>query len=272
MKLKRTTGGWVIGFTACLLTFVTTLIVLGRKKDAISPVQGSEVKPSASLESAALPIDPTPSSSADEVADKVEASLPAPTAEVEKSDLLRAEKVIAFEFRGFIANKPQLAMPEEQAQIIATDLIKYTHIKAEFEKNLVQVGSYDGTELVVAIHPYPIEGKALKEAFYRQLNEDLGPEVLENLIAHDPDELGGFFENELSGFGKYEQAYRLRRSPNNPNDVMLDFSWKLPSDYVPASGEGTGGGGDGNSASAEFWGGSRFGSLHEVMTAYFGGK
>ena len=122
------------------------------------------------------------------------------------------------------ANAAELKLTPEQTERLASDYLEFQEIYAEQATRFLQETSFDPASVSVRVPPYPVEGKLLREMFYRRLETDFP----EGKSAEIREQLGGYFDNAFRGFGQTDQTFTIKRSPEVPNAFEVQWDARIP--------------------------------------------
>ncbi|MEO6004620.1 MAG: hypothetical protein ABIZ04_14625 [Opitutus sp.] len=128
-------------------------------------------------------------------------------------------------FRSVVqANAAELKLTPEQTERLASDYLEFQEIYAEQAARFLQETSFDPASVSVRLPPYPVEGKLLREMFYRRLETNFSKEK----SAEIRDQLGGYFDNTFRGFGQTAQSFTITRSAEVANAFEVQWNAKIP--------------------------------------------
>jgi hypothetical protein len=122
------------------------------------------------------------------------------------------------------AAREHLKLTDDQKVILAADFVDCMHRRAELEKRLLKVDSFDGTTLKITIPQYQEQGLAMRDAFYKQLGRDLPADVVERV----DDALGTSFDAFCRGYGQMVQEFEIENDSANSGAVRIRWSSSLP--------------------------------------------
>ena len=128
-------------------------------------------------------------------------------------------------FRGVLeANAEGLKLSAEQVDRLVFDYLEYQEIHAELVMRFLQETGFDPSSVTLRVPAYPVEGKVLRDMFYRRLGTDFP----EGKAAEINEQLGGFFDHAFRGFGVTEQSFKVKRSPEVPDAFEVQWEANVP--------------------------------------------
>jgi hypothetical protein len=147
----------------------------------------------------------------DERAERNEARPEAGTGENQLEHLLKSV---------VMANAEELKLTPQEVDRLASAYLEYQEVHAELVARYLQETSFDPSSVTVRLPAYPVEGKMLRDMFYRRLEKDFPGGKAEEIKA----QIGGFFDSAFRGFGVTEQDFTIKRSPEVAD--AFEVSWK----------------------------------------------
>ena len=131
------------------------------------------------------------------------------------------------------ANAEQLKLSPEQVDRLAADYLEYQEIYAEQATRFLQETSFDPTSVTLRLPPYPVEGKVLRDMFFRRLETDFPNGKSDEIRS----QIGGFIDHSFRGFGLTDQTFVITRSADAPDAFEVRWDSKVPED-MPAAATG----------------------------------
>lgn len=122
------------------------------------------------------------------------------------------------------ANSADLNLSREEAEQVVFDYLEFQEVHAELAARFLQETGFDPSSVTLRLPAYPVEGKILRDMFYRRLETDLSTGKAAEVKEH----LGAFFDNTFRGFGVTEQTFTITRSPEVPDAFEVQWEAKAP--------------------------------------------
>ena len=154
---------------------------------------------------------------------------PAPSTTQPSTVRSKAQLRLAAGLWGEIGNTG-LQLSSEQLQLLEKDFFDFMEVKGNLEAPLVHVEHYDGVTLKISVPAYPVEGKALRDAFIERIQKDF-PGPLGNDIE---DSVGAYFDVAFKGYGIMNQEIEVRRSADYPGQFHLKLTATTVSGFTPS--------------------------------------
>ena len=218
---SRRARGWLVAIAVVVVGLGLWLRLAQPSRSPGVPPLPTTVLPPAPR--AALPtVQPTRATS--EASDAIEDSRPGERNEA-KPEAGTGEGQLEHMFRSVLeANAADLKLTPEQTDRLVSDYLEYQEIHAELAMRFLQEAGFDPSSVTLRLPAYPVEGKLLRDMFYRRLATDFpggkATEINENL--------GGFFDNAFRGFGVTEQSFKVTRSPEVANGFEVQWEARIP--------------------------------------------
>jgi hypothetical protein len=122
------------------------------------------------------------------------------------------------------ANAEELKLTPAQVELLASAYIEYQEVHAELVSRYLQETSFDPASVTLRLPAHPVEGKLLRDMFYRRLQSDFPG----GKAAEIQEQMGGFFDNAFRGFGVTEQSFTITRSPKVADAFEVKWAANIP--------------------------------------------
>ena len=129
-----------------------------------------------------------------------------------------------------LANAEELKMTPAEIDRLASAYIEFQEVHAELVSRYLQETSFDPNMVTVQLPAYPVEGKLLRDMFYRRLESDFPG----GKAAEIEGQIGGFFDNAFRGFGVTQQSFTIKRSAEVADAFEVSWEANLPEGQTAA--------------------------------------
>jgi hypothetical protein len=129
------------------------------------------------------------------------------------------------------ANAEELKLTPEEVDRLASAYLEYQEVHAELVSRYLQETNFDPSSVSVRLPAHPVEGKMLRDMFYRRLETDFPG----GKAAEIQSQIGGFFDNAFRGFGVTEQTFTIKRSPEVADAFEVSWEANVPEGVTAAS-------------------------------------
>jgi hypothetical protein len=224
MDFVKTRVFWIVpGIVVGLLLFLWT-------REAPSPPPPAVALPKAQPAPVAVaPVAPpnpyrevAESVSDDERAERNEARPEAGTGENQLEHMLKSV---------VMANAGELNLSPEEVDRLSSAYLEYQEVHAELVARYLQETSFDPASVTVRLPAHPVEGKMLRDMFYRRLETDFPG----GKAAEIQSQIGGFFDSAFRGFGVTEQTFTIKRSPEVADAFEVSWEANVPEGQTAAA-------------------------------------
>lgn len=123
-----------------------------------------------------------------------------------------------------MANAEELKLTPAQVEQLASAYIEYQEVHAELVSRFLQETSFDPSSVTLRLPAHPVEGKLLRDMFYRRLQSDFPG----GKAAEIKEQMGGFFDNAFRGFGVTEQSFIIARSADVADAFEVSWAANIP--------------------------------------------
>jgi hypothetical protein len=124
------------------------------------------------------------------------------------------------------ANASELKLTPAEVNRLANDYLEYQEVHAELAMRFLQETGFSPGEVTLRLPAYPVEGKILRDMFYRRLSTDFPGGKAAEIQQH----LAGFFDNAFRGFGVTEQSFTIKRNADLAEAFEVQWEAKAPVD------------------------------------------
>ena len=128
-------------------------------------------------------------------------------------------------FRSVVmANAEELKLTPAQVDQLAGAYLEFQEIHAELVARFLNEISFDPASVTLHLPAHPVEGKLLRDMFYRRIEAEFSDGKAAEIEA----QMGGFFDNAFRGFGITEQTFTITRSADVPDAFEVRWTANLP--------------------------------------------
>lgn len=129
-----------------------------------------------------------------------------------------------------VRSNRDLQLDDADLRKLVAIVIDFQRVKCEIEAKLPTKTHFDGKTITVEFPIYPVEGRALRDAFLATLQR----EFPDGKADHIDDHLGFQFDSDFHGFGTMEQTMKIRAWEGDPRKFFVHWETSAVGNLTPS--------------------------------------